>query len=155
MIIDKIEEFCLKIIEKMGLKTLADWYRKHKEGMRYLVFGVLSTIVNIIVFSVCSITANLTITVSNVIAWIAAVIFAYITNKLWVFNSKTENIKDLLREIIAFFGARIFTLVFETIFLIVFIDKLQFNTILMKIVSNFLVIVLNFVFSKILIFKKK
>ena len=152
--IDKIEEFGLKILEKIKLKVLADWYREHREGMRYLIFGALSTIVNIVVFEICF-KIKLSTTISNCMAWIVAVIFAYITNKIWVFCSKTDSKMDLLREIGSFFGARVFTLIFETIFLIIVIDKLHFNTMLMKIVSNILVILMNFVFSKIFIFKKK
>ena len=154
MIIDKIEEFFLKIAEKIGLKKLADWYRAHREGMRYLVFGALSTVLNIVVFAICAKVANLSTTVSNTIAWIIAVLFAYVTNKIYVFNSKTTGVQDLVREIIAFFGARIVTLIIETVFLWVVIDKLGFNSILMKIISNVIVIILNFVFSKIFIFKK-
>ena len=154
MLIDKIEELALKILEKIGLKKLADIYRKHKEGMRYLVFGVLTTVINIIVFAICSKMANLSTTISNIIAWIIAVLFAYVTNKLYVFDSKTVKLKDIAREIFSFFSARIATLVIETAFLWVVIDKLGFNDILMKIISNIIVIILNYIFSKIFIFKK-
>lgn len=153
--IDKIEEFFLKIAEKIGLKKLADWYRVHKEGMRYLVFGVLSTIINIVVFAICERILHLSTIISNVIAWIIAVLFAYITNKLYVFDSKTTKKQELAKEIISFFSARIFTLVIETIFLKIVIDKLGFNEILMKIISNVIVIFLNYVFSKIFIFKEE
>ena len=154
MIIDKIEDFFLKIAEKIGLKKLADWYREHREGMRYLVFGVLSTIINIIVFAICERIFHLSTIISNVIAWIIAVLFAYVTNKLYVFDSKTTKKQELAKEIISFFSARIFTLVVETIFLKIVIDELGLNEILMKIISNVIVIVLNYVFSKIFIFKK-
>ena len=153
--IDKIEDFGLAILEKIKLKKLADWYREHREGMRYLIFGALSTVVNIIVFAICSDLFSLNTTVSNIIAWIVAVVFAYITNKIWVFESHTTILKELIWEITTFFGARVFTLIIETVFLIIFIDKLNFNKILMKVISNILVIILNFVFSKIIIFKKK
>ena len=153
--IDKIEEFFLKIAEKIGLKKLADWYREHREGMRYLVFGVLSTIINIVVFAICERILHLSTIISNVIAWIIAVLFAYITNKLYVFDSKTTKKQELAKEIISFFSARIFTLVIETIFLKIVIDKLGFNEILMKIISNVIVIFLNYVFSKIFIFKEE
>ncbi|MCI9064094.1 MAG: GtrA family protein [Clostridia bacterium] len=152
--IDKIEDFGLMILEKIHLKKLADWYRKHREAMRYLIFGGLSTVVNIVIFTICFNYIKISTTASNCIAWIISVIFAYITNKIWVFYSKTDNIRQLVKEIISFLGARVFTLVFETIFLIIVIDKLHFNTIFMKIISNILVILMNFVFSKIFIFKK-
>ncbi len=154
MLIDKLEELGLKILEKIGLKKLADIYRKNQEAMRYLVFGALTTVINIIVFAICSKMANLSTTISNIIAWIIAVLFAYVTNKLYVFDSKTVKLKDLAREIFSFFSARIATLVIETAFLWVVIDKLGFNEILMKIISNIIVIILNYIFSKIFIFKK-
>ena len=83
------------------------------------------------------------------------VIISYITNKLWVFYSKAKNIKDLIREILSFLGARIATLVIETIFLNVMIGKFGLNSAFMKIISNVIVIILNFIFSKLWIFKKK
>ena len=155
MIIDKIEEFFFKIADKRGLKKLADLYRVHREGMRYLVFGGLTTVINILVFAICSKVINLSTEVSNTIAWIIAVLFAYVTNKLYVFDSKTNKKQELLKELASFFSARIFTLVLETIFLKIVIDKLGFNEILMKIISNIIVIILNYVFSKIFIFKKE
>ena len=161
MIIDKIEEFFLKIFEKIGLKGLANWYRKHKEGMRYLVFGALSTVVNILTYTIFSAlilkgleNESLRVNISEIVAFIISVIFAYITNKLYVFNSKTTKFKDLTREILSFFGCRVFTEVVSILMMNVAV-ALSINDILMKIVSNIVVIILNFVFSKILIFKKK
>ena len=158
MIIDKVEEFCLKILEKIGLKALANWYRKHQEGMRYLVFGILSTIVNIVVYTIFSVVflkdmANetLKVNISEIAAFIAAVAFAYITNKFYVFNSKTNGFKELAKEIASFIGCRIAT---ELISILMMNAAVWFNIndIIMKIVSNIVVIILNFVFSKILIF---
>lgn len=161
MIIDKIEEFCLKILEKIGLKGLASWYRKHQEGMRYLVFGALSTIVNIAVYSIFSAillkglsNETLKVNISEIVAFIAAVLFAYITNKLYVFNSKTNGIKELAREIGSFLGCRIFTEIISILMMNAAV-WLSINDILMKVISNIVVIILNYVFSKILIFKGK
>ena len=153
--IDKIEEFFLKILERIHLKKLADWYRKHKEGMRYLIFGALTTIVNIIAYSVFYYVFHIGNAISNAIAWIIGATFAYITNKIYVFNSKAKNKKDLVKEIVYFYGCRILTLVFDEGIMIFTVDKLGWNAFLMKIVANIVVIVLNFIFSKILIFKKK
>ena len=158
--IDKIEEFCLKILEKIGLKSLANLYRKHQEGMRYLVFGALSTVVNIVSYTLFAkvilrgiSNEVLIVNISEIIAFILAVLFAYVTNKLYVFNSKTENFKDLIREILYFIGCRIFT---EIISILMMNSAVWFsiNDIFMKVVSNIVVIILNFVFSKVLIFKK-
>ena len=159
MIIDKIEEFCLKILEKIGLKGLASWYRQHQEGMRYLVFGALTTIVNIVVYTIFAAfllkgvqNDSLRVNISEIIAFIAGVIFAYVTNKLYVFDSKTNNYKELAKEIMSFFSCRIFTEIISILMMNVAV-WFSINDILMKVVSNIVVIILNFVFSKIWIFK--
>lgn len=161
MIIDKIEEICLKIIEKIGLKELADWYRKHQEGMRYLIFGALSTVVNILSYTIFATlllkgiqNETLRVNISEIIAFILSVIFAYITNKRYVFNSQTKDFKDLLREITSFFSCRIFTEIISILMMNAAV-WLSINDILMKIISNIVVIILNFIFSKILIFKSQ
>ena len=155
MIIDKVEEFFLKITEKIGLKKLADWYREHREGMRYLVFGLLTTLLNLLIFTICVRIIKIPVLISTIISWIIAVLFAYVTNKLYVFDSKVIQKKELAREIISFFYARIITLVIEIVFLWATVIKLELNEIIMKIIANIIVIVLNFVFSKIYIFKKE
>ena len=153
--IDKLEEFCLKILEKIHLKKLADWYRKHQEGMRYLIFGALSTIVNIVSYAVLYYIFHISNAVSNILAWIIAATFAYITNKLYVFDSKVNNKKELLKEIVYFYGCRLFTLAIDEGIMILAVDRFKWNGILMKIVANIIVIILNFIFSKILIFRKQ
>ena len=153
--IDKIEEFGLKILEKIHLKILADWYRSHQEGMRYLIFGALTTLVNIVAYSILYYIFSINNATSNIIAWIIGATFAYITNKLYVFNSKVNTKKDLLKEILYFYGCRLLTLIIDEAIMIVTVDKFGWNALLMKIIANIIVIVLNFVFSKILIFKKK
>ena len=153
--IDKIEEFGLKILEKIHLKILADWYRSHQEGMRYLIFGALTTLVNIVAYSILYYVFHINNATSNIIAWIIGATFAYITNKLYVFNSKVNTKKDLLKEILYFYGCRLLTLIIDEAIMIVTVDKFGWNALLMKIIANIIVIVLNFVFSKILIFKKK
>lgn len=155
MIIDKIEDFFLKIAERIGLKKLADWYREHKEGMRYLVFGLLTTLLNLLIFTICCRIIRIPVLISTIISWIIAVLFAYVTNKLYVFDSKEIQKKELAREIISFFNARIVTLVIETVFLWATVIKLGLNEIIMKIIVNIIVIVLNFVFSKVFIFKEE
>lgn len=152
--VDIVEEFFLKIFEKIGLKKFVEWYRAHKEGMRYLVFGGLAFILSIAIFSICKNLCNISTIPSNVISWIITVLFAYITNKLFVFYSKVDCLKNLVKEILYFFGARVFTLVVENAILKITVDYYELNSILMKMISNILVIILNFVFSKLFIFNK-
>ena len=153
--IDKIEQFCLKILEKIGLKKLAQWYMSHQEGMRYLIFGGLTTLVNIVAYALCYYVLHISNGASNVIAWILGATFAYITNKLYVFNSKVTTKKDLFKEMVYFYGCRLLTLAVDQGIMILTVDKFGWNALLMKILANIIVIILNFVFSKILIFKKK
>jgi len=106
--------------------------------------------------------------ITNAIAWFAAVVFAYITNKIWVFESKSWSGKVLLKEIPSFFAARVFSFVLEEAGLFLFVDILSFNEISIKILSfeiggeliakvilAVVVVVVNYVLSKLVIFKKK
>ena len=141
------------IFSKIGLKKFVAWYEKHREAMRYLVFGAISVVINIVVFMLCKMV--LSTLVSNLIAWVVSVLFAYVTNKYCVFNSITESKKNLFLEIIYFLAARIVTLVIDEAFIYVTIDIFLFNQLLMKIISNIIVIILNYVISKIFVFNRK
>lgn len=158
--INKIEEFCLNILRKIGFKKLADWYLEHQEGMRYLVFGILTTLVNIIVPAIlyygilAPLPENLKVNISTIIAIIAAWIFAYVTNKLYVFDTKTSNWKELLKEMVSFISCRIVTAIVEVFLMDWLVTGLEFNYMGMKIFVSVLIIILNFVFSKLIIFKK-
>ena len=159
--IDKIENFGLMILEKIRLKKLADWYRDHKEGMRYLIFGALTTIVNILTYALfASIilkgvqSKEVVVNVSEIIAFIVALIFAYVTNKIYVFKSKVANFKELIREMTSFTSCRIITEIISILMMNVAI-WLNINDILMKVIANIVVIILNFIFSKLIIFKKR
>ena len=152
--IDKIEEFCLKTLDKMHLKKITEFYRNHREGMRYLIFGALTTLVNIVVYAIFYYLLHINNDVSNAIAWIAGATFAYVTNKIYVFNSKVSNLKELIKEIIYFYGCRLLTFAFDQGIMILTVDKWGWNALFMKILANIIVIILNFIFSKIIIFKK-
>jgi len=159
--IDKIENFGLMILEKIKLKKLADWYREHREGMRYLIFGALTTIVNILTYALfASIilkglpSKEVIVNVSEIIAFIVALIFAYVTNKIYVFKSKVKTFKELIREMTSFTSCRIVTEIVSILMMNLAI-WLNINDILMKVIANIVVIVLNFIFSKLIIFKKK
>lgn len=159
--IDKIEDFGLMILEKIKLKKIADWYREHREGMRYLIFGALTTIVNILTYALFASvilkalpSKEVIVNVSEIIAFIVALIFAYVTNKVYVFKSKTTSFKELIREMTSFTSCRIVT---EIVSILMMNAAIWFsiNDILMKVIANIVVIILNFVFSKLIIFKKK
>lgn len=145
------------------------------EGIRYLIFGVLSTIVNFVVhFGVLAILRSLNIfpnkdyLIATVVAWIFAVAFAYVTNKLWVFESKSWAWPVMRRELPAFLSARIFSLAVEAAGLWLMVEVLLFESwtipipffpinggVVAKVLMQGVVIVLNYIFSKLVIFKKK
>ena len=136
-------------------------FLKYREIIMYLIFGVSTTLVNWIVYTLLVSIANTDVTAANAIAWFAAVIFAYITNKLYVFESKSWKVTVLAHEIISFFGARIASGVFE-IFLPALLMKIGLDQAIFgiegfaaKLVVSVLVIVLNYIFSKLFVFKNK
>ncbi|MCI5874666.1 MAG: GtrA family protein [Roseburia sp.] len=128
---------------------------KYKELISYGIFGVLTTVINIAVYTVCYNLLGISNVVSNVIAWILSVLFAYVTNKIWVFESKSTEWKVLIYEMGSFFGCRLATGLLDLAIMYVTVDKLALNSTLMKCVSNVIVIIANYIFSKLVIFKKK
>ncbi len=142
---------------------------KYKELIVYVIFGGLTTVVNLVVFAAFGwILGDERYLISNAIAWFAAVVFAYITNKIWVFESKSWEAKVLLKEIPSFFAARVFSFFLEEAGLYLFVDLLSFNEIslglfgfeiggelIAKVILAVVVVIVNYVFSKLVIFKKK
>lgn len=137
------------------MKVLENLLKKYKSFLMYGIFGVLTTIVNLVVYNLCYYKAGINNTVSNVIAWILAVAFAYITNKLWVFDSKSWKMSVLRREVTAFVSCRLATGIMDLIIMYICVDVLEWHAMLMKLASNVLVIILNYIFSKLIIFKKR
>ena len=129
--------------------------KKYQSFISYAVFGVLTTVVNIVTYSICYNKLGIGNTLSNVAAWILAVAFAYVTNKLWVFDSKSWKWSVLRREILAFVSCRLATGILDIVIMFVCVDLMDWPAMIMKVLSNVLVIVLNYVFSKLIIFKKK
>lgn len=126
-------------------------YINYKTPILYIFFGGLTTLVNIVAYFICYDIAKLSNVVSTIIAWILSVIFAFITNKLYVFESKS---KSILYEISSFFVCRLGTGILDLGIMYLTVDILNWNSLLMKIISNVIVIVLNYILSKVIIFKK-
>lgn len=129
--------------------------KKYKRIIVYGIFGVLTTIVNVAIYHMCYEFAQIGNIISTVIAWFFAVAFAFITNKLFVFESKAMDIKTIICEAFKFFSCRIGTGIIEVGFMAVFVDILNFDGTIMKLITNFVVIVLNYILSKLVIFKKE
>lgn len=129
--------------------------RKHYDILAYLFFGVLTTVANYIVYLPCYNLLHFSAAVSNVIAWVAAVAFAYLTNKPFVFKSHDWSAKTVVPELSKFVGSRIVSGALETVFIFVTVDLLQWNGNAMKLITSVLVVILNYIASKLLVFREK
>lgn len=132
-------------------------YKKYKEIINYLIVGVLTTIISLATYYVCVYTFlnpenAFELQLANIISWIIAVIFAYFTNRKYVFESKNDN---KIKEATRFLGSRITTLLLDMLTMYVGVTLLKFNDKIIKIVSQVLVIVGNYIISKFFVFKKK
>ena len=119
----------------------------------YGIFGVLTTVVNIVSYYLLAHLLRVPVVISTALAWCVSVLFAYFTNRKWVFHSTADERRAVLKEMAAFFACRLGTGVLDLGIMYVFADQLQFHDVAVKAVSNILVIVLNYVFSKVLIFR--
>ncbi len=138
-----------------GLRVFGPFYRKHKEVLLYLFFGGLTTLVSILVFALFYNALGINELVSNVISWVLAVLFAFFTNRVWVFAAPTEGRADFLRQMASFFGGRLATLGVEELILLVFVTWLKLPALPVKIAGQVVVIVLNYIISKCFVFRKK
>ena len=130
-------------------------FLKYREAVLYLVFGGFTTLINIVVYAVCKHAIGIDTIPSNVAAWILSVAFAYVTNKIFVFESRTVGAMALIKECLSFVWCRLATGIMDMVIMYVTVDMFHWSDMIMKILSNVLVIVLNFVFSKLFIFAKK
>lgn len=136
------------------MQKIKDLYLKYKEVINYLFFGGCTTLVSILTFYIFNKILGLNEHIANVISWILAVLFAFITNKKYVFESKVKDTKGLLKEIISFFGARLLTLGIEEVILFVGSNLLHIDPLIVKVIGQVVVIVSNYFLSKLFVFKK-
>ena len=137
------------------IKALKHYYKKYKEIINYIVFGIFTTVVNYICYLFFTRVLYISVVVSTIIAWVLAVLFAYVTNKKFVFESNGFNIYRIIKEMTSFFSLRIVSGIFEIVCMYVFVAVMNVNDILIKLIVNVVVIILNYIFSKCLVFKNK
>lgn len=130
-------------------------YEKYKDIISYAVFGVLTTVVNIVTYWILAHPFEMDVMPSTVTAWAVAVLFAYVTNRKWVFHSEAKTKNAIIKEIIAFFLARLATGAIDWLWMWIFVDIMALNDVIMKFIANVIVIILNYVASKLVVFKKK
>lgn len=136
------------------IQKIRNLVEKYWDVLTYLVFGVLTTVVNYFVYIPMHYVVGLPASVSNVIAWVAAVAFAFLTNKPFVFKSHDWSMKTVLSELSKFVGCRVASGVAETLILFVAVDLLGWSGAVWKLVTSVLVVVANYFGSKFLVFKK-
>lgn len=129
--------------------------RKYKDVILYLFFGACTTVVNIVAYWVLVHPIGLSTMFGTVSAWFISVLFAYVTNRKWVFHSESVTSREIFGEVVSFFGCRLATGIIDWLCMFVFVQVLNLNDMFIKIVANILVVVLNYVASKLLIFRKK
>lgn len=143
------------------MKKIISIYKKYEEIINYLVVGVLTTVVSLVVkwgllFTILDAKNAFELQLAVIISWIVAVIFAYVTNRIFVFKSKS---KEILKEMASFFGARLLTLGMEMLIMWFFVTMLKLNSdvwvLVWTIVSQIFIIVFNYIFSKLFVFRKK
>ena len=135
---------------------MKELFNKYKEIIMYLIFGVLTTVISLIVYYALTYTIlnpnnSIYLQIANILSWIAGVLFAYFTNREYVFESKNEN---KLKEFTSFVGARVTTLILDMLIMGVGVSLLHGNDKILKLISQVLVIVGNYVLSKLIVFKK-
>ena len=151
------------------INTIKSLIIKYKELITYGIFGVLTTVVNFATFKLSDVILGQKLyLVSNIIAWVVCVIFAYVTNKLWVFESKSLKPDVVMKELLSFFAARGFSFIIEEGGLFLLVDVVGFSdytltvfdfsisgTMIAKAIVGVVVVVINYFFSKLIIFRKK
>ncbi len=142
------------------MKKILKLYRKYEEIINYLVVGALTTIVNLAVkwgllFTILNAKDAFELQIAVITSWVAGVIFAYVTNRIFVFKSKS---KKILKEMLSFFAARLLTLGMEMLIMWFFVTVLKLNSdiwvLIWTVVSQILIIIFNYLFSKLFVFKK-
>lgn len=155
---NETEKLTIKDIDwkHINLKTIKGLYLNYKEVINYLVFGGLTTIVNFVTYYIFARLIGIDEVISSALSWFFSVLFAYITNKIFVFDSKTETKSQLVKECISFFLARILSGILCDVGTFALMVKVfNINDILSKIVTQVMVVIVNYIFSKFIVFKKK
>ena len=139
------------------MKKLLDLYKKYEEIINYVIVGALTTLVSLITYYGCVLTVfnpnnAILLQCANIISWILSVTFAFFTNRIFVFKSKNPHI---FKEGVKFYGARVLTLIFDMLFMYFTVTVFLLNDKIMKILSNVVVLILNYIFSKLFVFIKQ
>ncbi|PMD73914.1 GtrA family protein [Companilactobacillus nuruki] len=134
---------------------MKELWNKYKDAIPYLFFGVLTTVVNYVAFALLWRVLGMNSQVANAIAYLISVLFAYVTNKLWVFDSHTTTWKAFFKEMGSFFLFRGGSWIFDQGTMFIGMELLHGNGFIVKLIANVVVVLLNYIFSKFIIFRKR
>lgn len=134
---------------------IKDLYNKYGDVLRYLIIGGVTTLIDFLTFTLLNGPLGVHYQVANIVAWVVAVCFAFVGNKWVVFRTETPGWHTLAREAGSFVAMRLTTLLFSAVFLYVTVSLLAWDETLSKLISNIVVIILNYVLSKLVVFRKK
>lgn len=139
------------------MKKIINLYKKYEEIINYIIVGGLTTVVSLGSYYACVLTFldpknGIELQIANIISWIAAVTFAYFSNRKFVFKSNNNNI---LKEATKFYLSRVSTLIIDMLFMMIFVTVFTINDKLAKLLVQFIILVLNYIFSKLFVFKNK
>lgn len=144
-----------KVMSLPLLRFFEPFYSKNKEILLYLFFGGLTFLISVTTYVYFNTNFGINELVANIMSWIIAVFFAFVTNRVWVFQAAKISKASYLKQVLSFYGGRVFTLAVEELILYVFITRLNMNVIGIKIIAQAVVIILNYVISKCIIFKRR
>lgn len=136
------------------MEAILRLYRKYRETINYLFFGVVTTIVNFVIYYLLLFTGMHYI-VAQVIAWIGAVIVAYITNKLWVFDDHAKGVRAIAKQFCSFTASRLFSFGIETLLLYLMVDVGSISDRIAKLPVAVLTVILNYVTGKLIVFRRR
>ena len=129
-------------------------YKKYNEIINYVIFGVLTTLVSLVTYYLCSKVFHIYYLVSSVISFIISVLFAYVTNKIYVFKSDAKGSK-VLKELFSFVSSRILSFIIENVILVILVSVIKLDDMISKIIVQIIVIILNYILSKLVFLRSK
>lgn len=149
------EDIFDRIVSVSWLAWFKPWYRRYREMWLYALFGTGTFLINFLVYSFYTEIANFSVLVVNAIAWIFATSFAFFTNRRWVFVSHAKGVAAFFMQIGSFFLGRFFTLAVEEWMLYYLVEVRDYHNMLVKFISQIIVIILNFLVSKLIVFRRR
>ncbi len=135
------------------MNSITQLLKRYKDIIMYGIFGLMTTAVNVGVYYLSFNILSFSNIVSTVSAWFMSVLFAFVTNKIWVFESRSFKAGVLIREMLSFFSCRLLTGTLDLLIMYAAVDYMGWNALLWKVISNIIVIVLNYIAGRVLIFR--